>query len=224
MRHASVVVALVLTTAITTARGQDSETPAQAAAAQAASAVRSEIRELQRQLDEFEKSCAVGQVAASQANLRWLVVGRQLNWVSRSEAQARGIASAGFSVGTNQSSRWTGGALSSAAAQSLAASSGAASQVPFLVPNTGAAVPFGFNTTPAFRGFSSVGVSTLPASPYLAHPSYDIYSQGAFTHSVSPAVTGQSGTGSAVTVYPTEQFRSTTGGTVFMPVPRWAVP
>lgn len=75
------------------------------------------------------------------------------------------------------------------------------------------------------RSFAPVTTGVLPASPYPYHPSYDVYSQGAFTQSYGGYGygTGVVGAGYAVQpVYPTVHFRRTNRVVNPIPAPHYA--
>ncbi|NQV23645.1 MAG: hypothetical protein HQ518_04680 [Rhodopirellula sp.] len=72
--------------------------------------------------------------------------------------------------------------------------------------------------------FAPASSNVLPASPYSPHHSYGVYSQPVFTQSLGAnGVLGAGLTNTPVYVYPTTQFRGTSGFTNSMPAPYYSV-
>lgn len=65
------------------------------------------------------------------------------------------------------------------------------------------------------RSFAPAASNVLPSSPYAAHRSYDVYSNGPVTQSFSAGV-------SAAPVYPTATFRGTSGFVNPVPAPHYS--
>ena len=185
----------------------------------AIAAARSELKELQQQLELMEKNCGVCQQSQTQlatSNTRLFVVQRRQTWVPASQAASFGVA------GTVASSQTAFQSFSSPTFVSPAfVSSGmGVSNAPFgFAPAAQSFATCGNANASSLSSFSQVGTSVLPASPGVRHSSYDIYSQGAFAHSASRF----GAAAVARPVYQTEHFRGVSGFISTNAVPNYAV-
>lgn len=93
--------------------------------------------------------------------------------------------------------------------------------------SSGFATSSGFSTgAVGVRSFAPASSSVLPSSPNSRHQSYEVYSQGAFTQSLRANGAGIGVLGASLAntpVYPTTQFRGTSGFVNTVPAPYYSV-
>ena len=210
---------------------------------------RTEIASLRTELRKLQEECA-GQATSksiSAASSGTQLIVKRYRWVPASSVGANAqLASSGLATsGFTASGFATSGVGTLQAPVVTTQSQFGIAQAPMvgvqnapLVTNgfaTQGFAPQGFATgfssgfaggTVGVRSFAPASSGVLPASPNSRHQSYDVYSQGAFTQSLRANGGGIGALGASLAntpVYPTVQFRGTSGFTNTVPAPYYSV-
>ncbi len=181
---------------------------------------RSEIDSLKSEIQSLKESCGIATAdrcaTVSRTNRQMIL--RRYRWVPASSVagfQASGLTTSGITAFQNSTfvpqSQLTFAPSSFAGVQTS----------PLLTSNVATS---GFSTGPlntyssgsiGVQSFAPAASNVLPASPYAAHQSYEVYSNGPVTQSMSAGF-------SAAPVYPTATFRGTSGFVNSVPAPYYS--
>ncbi|MDA0809492.1 MAG: hypothetical protein O2983_11020 [Planctomycetota bacterium] len=185
-------------------------------------AARSEIDSLKSEIQTLKESCGIKSVdcSATISRTNQQMILRRYRWVPASsvaglQTSASGLTTSGVTTFQNSTfvpqSQLTFGPSSFAGVQTS----------PLLTNNfatpgfsTGTLNTFSYGTI-GDPSFAPTASNILPASPYAAHQSYDAYSNGPVTQSMSAGF-------SAAPVYPTATFRGTSGFVNSVPAPYYS--
>ena len=183
---------------------------------------RSEIDSLKSEIQTLKESCGIATAdrCATVSRTNQQMILRRYRWVPASsvagfQASVSGLTTSGVTAFQNSTfvpqSQLTFGPSSFAGVQTS----------PLLTNNfatsgfsTGALNTFSYGSIGA-QSFAPATSNVLPASPYAAHQSYEVYSNGPVTQSMSAGF-------SAAPVYPTATFRGTSGFVNSVPAPYYS--